>query len=67
MKTFNHAFDIAFEVVSSEEDGSDVTPEMFRSAIEKRMNDLDRFDAWEEAIGAPFDTYPQAELREVAS
>ena len=52
---YNHAYDIAFEVISDTEDGSDVTPEMLRSAILKRLNGMDD-DELLEACGAPFDT-----------
>ena len=37
---FNHAYDIAFEVLSSKEDGSDVTPKMLREAIRARLASL---------------------------
>lgn len=58
MPKYNHAFDVAFEVVSETEDGSDVTKEMLKSALLKRMESLDLADEWLEACGAPFDTYP---------
>lgn len=37
---FNHAYDIAFEVLSAKEDGSDVTPRMLREAIRARLATL---------------------------
>jgi len=39
-KTFNHAYDFAFEVVSNKEDASDVTGAMLRYECIKRINDL---------------------------
>ena len=36
-KTFNHAYDFAFEVVSNKEDASDVTATMLRDACIKRI------------------------------
>lgn len=65
MARFNHAFDIAFEVVSNCEDASDVTPEKLRDALLQRISDLDasyfpsKGQGWEwyEAVGDPFDTF----------
>lgn len=57
MPKYNHAFDVAFEVVSDTEDGSDVTPEMFKEAMLKRIANLDSEGTWSEACGKPFDTY----------
>ena len=62
MAKFNHAYDIAFSVVSKKEDGSDVTPAMFRAALIRRIQQLDQeaqFGGWEQACGAPFDTYQE--------
>lgn len=39
-KTFNHAYDFAFEVVSQKEDASDVTATMLRFECAKRINSL---------------------------
>jgi hypothetical protein len=64
MPKFNHAFDVAFSVVSEREDGSDVTPAMFRAALLHRITQLDAEEAhggWEQACGAPFDTYQEGE------
>lgn len=55
MKKFSHAFDIAFEVVSDQADGKDVTPAMFRQALAYRMSMSDAEIL--EATGAPFDTF----------
>lgn len=37
---FNHAYDISFEVFSSKEDHSDVTPKMLREAIRLKLLSL---------------------------
>lgn len=37
---FNHAYDIAFEVLSAKEDASDVTPKMLREALRLRLATL---------------------------
>jgi len=52
---YNHACDIAFEVISNNEHGEDITPDMYRIAIKKRVDELDRTNTWDEAIGI-FDT-----------
>lgn len=57
MARYNHAYEIAFSLESSHEDGDDVTPQMLRTALLRRMDDLDIAGEWEEAVGAPFDTY----------
>lgn len=57
--TYSHAFTVAFELKSQSEDGSDVTPKMFREAILKRMDDLDENNEWQEAIGLPYDTHEE--------
>ena len=56
---FNHAFMIGFSLVSQDPKGEDVTAEMFRAALQKRIEDLDSEGdlAWYEASDAPFDTY----------
>jgi hypothetical protein len=37
MPKYSHGFDIAFEVISDQEDGDDVTPEMVTEAIKRRL------------------------------
>ena len=37
MTKYNHMLDIAFEVISEEDDGSDITPEQIHVAILKRL------------------------------
>lgn len=38
---YNHAFSIAFEVLSNREDAKDVTPSRLRRALRKRLRELD--------------------------
>lgn len=60
MIRYNHAYDIAFSVVSSDPDGLDVTPAMLRAALLQRVAQLDaeaHVGGYEQACGAPFDTY----------
>ena len=52
---FNHAYDIAFEVLSSKEDGSDVTPKMLREAIRARLATLNNDEIMTECTC--FDTF----------
>ena len=40
MTKYNHMLDIAFEIISEEEDGSDITPEQIHVAIAKRLVSL---------------------------
>jgi hypothetical protein len=56
---YNHAFDIAFSVVSEHPAGEDVTAEQVREALIKRV--IQAYDSGEllEAVGAPFDTYKE--------
>ena len=60
MTRYNHAFDIAFEVTSNKEDGSDVTADMMVDALAKRLNEL-KGEEIIEACGCPFDTYEMEE------
>lgn len=57
MTKYNHAFDIAFSLESDDPDAKDVTPAMFKAALLERIAQLDASNEWEEACGAPFDTY----------
>ena len=63
MTKYNHAFDIAFEVISNRVDGIDVTADMLRAALEKRIKLLVG-DEIIEACGHPFDTYEIEEINE---
>jgi hypothetical protein len=40
MPKYNHAYDIAFEVISERDDAEDVTPAMIRTALLERINRL---------------------------
>jgi len=40
MPRYSHMLDIAFTVISEEEDGSDITPEQIHVAIAKRLVSL---------------------------
>ena len=40
MTKYSHMLDIAFEVISEEDDGSDITPEQIHVAIAKRLVSL---------------------------
>ena len=40
MPKYNHAYDIAFEVISDRDDAEDVTPAMIRTALLERINRL---------------------------
>jgi len=52
---FNHAYDIAFSLVSPDPDG-DIPASELRQAILRRLNTLDD-DELIEAVGAPFDSF----------
>ena len=52
---YNHAVDIAFEVISNDEQGEDITPDMLREALQKRVDELDRTNNWLAAVDI-FDT-----------
>ena len=58
MKTYNHAFTLAFSVGGSiHPNGEDVTAAQFEAALTRRMRDLTENDEWSEAVGFPDDTY----------
>ena len=57
---YNHAFTIAFVVISEDAKGEDVTNEMFYSALRQRLKDLEQNDGYnevQEACQPPYDTY----------
>lgn len=58
---YNHAFSIAFSLNSDRKDGSDIPPERFAIALLRRVADLLEHDEMIEAVGAPDDTYDDAE------
>ena len=53
---YDHAFTIAFSLVSSNPSGRDVTPAELRAAILTRLATLSD-DELIEAVGAPYDSY----------
>ncbi len=53
---YDHAFTIAFSLVSSNPSGCDVTPAELRAAILTRLASL-ADDELIEAVGAPYDSY----------
>jgi hypothetical protein len=53
---YNHAYDIAFSLKSDCQQGNDVTPDMVRLALQKRIASMCDNELME-AVGAPFDTY----------
>ena len=57
MLTYDHAFSVAFSVCSADPDGEDLTAEDFTQALLHRILDLNANDEWDEAVGAPFDTF----------
>ena len=56
--SFNHAFDLAFSLTSRDAEAVDVTPQMLRNAILRRLASLTDTELVE-AVGAPFDTYQE--------
>jgi hypothetical protein len=56
-KQYNHAFDVAFSIVTDREDAEGITAEQFTQAVLQRVLDLNKHDEWNEAVGAPFDTF----------
>lgn len=57
MRRYNHAYEVAFSLVSDHPEGEDVTPVMLRNALMSRIEELDNRNEWTEAVGAPYDTY----------
>ena len=53
---YDHAFTIAFSLVSSNPSGRDVTPAELRAAILTRLASL-ADEELSEAVGAPYDSY----------
>lgn len=61
MTTYNHAYDIGFEIAhSTDPKGRDISPCQLRAAIRRRLADLSD-DELLEAVGLPFDTYEEEE------
>ena len=58
MTTYNHGCSLGFEVISKSENGEDITPDMYRIAIKKRIDLLDQTNSWDMAIDI-FDTFEE--------
>lgn len=56
MKRYNHAYTIAFTIENDNPDGNFTTTEVV-AALNRRIADLLENDQFDEAIGAPFDTF----------
>lgn len=56
MPKYSHVYSVAFSLESDHAEGEDVTPEMLRAALMKRVSDLDAHGEWEEAVGCPIDS-----------
>lgn len=56
MTHYSHAYDIAFELVSQDPEGKDVTPDMISDALVTRLMTMSDTETLE-ATGAPFDSY----------
>lgn len=57
MPKFNHAYDLAFEVISDRDDAEDVTAPMLRAALLERVNRLTDEELLEAASW--FDSYEE--------
>jgi hypothetical protein len=56
---YSHAFTIAFELISDDARGEDITPQQYADAIISRVEALlANGNEMLEAVGAPYDTYP---------
>ena len=58
---YNHAVSLAFEVISNDEYGADITPAMLREALLQRMVNLDSDAEWLDATMPPYDTMEHEE------
>jgi len=61
MARYNHAYTIAFSVVSGDDRGHDVDARQLRAALTARIDALDREGGWVEAAGVPYDSYAEPE------
>lgn len=61
MARFNHAYAIAFSVVSNDDRGHDVDARQLHAALMTRIEDLDCEGGWVEAAGVPYDSYLKPE------
>jgi hypothetical protein len=64
MKTYNHAYTLAFSVSNSTHpEGEDVTQTQLAIAILRRVADLIDNNEMVEAVGLPCDTYEEGESK----
>jgi hypothetical protein len=61
MARYNHAYTLAFSLVSNDDKGHDVDARQLKAALLAGIADLDAEGAWVEATGVPFDTYLEPE------
>jgi hypothetical protein len=64
LKKYSYAFDLAFEVISSESDWGNISAKELKSALLKRIKQLDEDSEWLEACSS-FDSYELDERRKV--
>ena len=56
---YNHAVSLAFEIISEDPNGADITPAMLREALLQRMVNLDSDAEWLDATMPPYDTHEE--------
>jgi hypothetical protein len=61
---YNHAFDIAFSIISEHPKGEDVTAEQVLEALVNRAKVAYENGELLEAVGLPFDTHQEDETNE---
>ena len=61
MRKYNHAYTVAFSVDSDDIQGADLTALDLLMALINRGKDLTEAGEWQEALGAPYDTYENQE------
>ena len=64
MTKYNHAISLAFEVTSEDPNGNDITVEMLKTALKRRIDNLDasttpEWTEWLEACLPPWDTFEE--------
>lgn len=57
MARYNHAYTLAFSLVSNDDKGHDVDARQLKAALLARIENLDEEGSWIESAGAPYDTY----------
>jgi hypothetical protein len=61
MARYNHAYTLAFSLVSNDDKGHDVDARQLKEALLARIENLDEEGSWVESAGAPYDTYLEPE------